>query len=167
MFMTEENNAKLETKVDIKVKAKAVILKSITLKTIRDAHFISGATARRLRFPKPIYLFPSEDDEDSGHDQFVVDQFVVRCLMLEQDDDEDELMFHEGPIEIEATITIGKKGNMALVPTDFVDDFKSIGTDTETSDVTVTCNGKVFPCHKNILCARSAVLHHILLGNSH
>ena len=60
--------------------------------------------------------------------------------------DYDELMFHEGPIEIEATInTVKKEKNLSLVSTDFVKDIKSIGTIIETSDVKVLCNGKVFP----------------------
>ena len=77
--------------------------------------------------------------------------FVCRRIRS-QDEDDDELTFHDGPIEIEATLTIVKKeNNIALVPVDFVKDMKSIGSNSETSNVKVLCNGKVFPCHNTIL----------------
>jgi len=131
--MTKERAKKLETMVDIKVKAKSETLKSISLRKIAD------------------------DDKGDGD--------VSR--LIHQDEDYDELTFHEGPIEIEATFNIVKKEtNLTLVPTDFVKDIKNIGNIFETSDVEVLCNGKAFPCHKNVLCARSPVLARYLLGNS-
>jgi len=82
-------------------------------------------------------------------------------------DCEELITFHEGPIEIQATINIVKKeNNLTLVPANFVKDMRSIGTIFETSDIKVICNGKIFPCHKTILCARSPVLSRYLLGNS-
>jgi len=53
-----------------------------------------------------------------------------------------------------------------LVSNELTKDLVTIFNSEKTSDVDIRCSGKVFKCHRNILCARSVVFKMILLGDS-
>jgi hypothetical protein len=44
----------------------------------------------------------------------------------------------------------------------FASDIKGLRFDTDLADFLLKCGGKSFPCHKGILCARSAVFERML-----
>jgi len=69
---------------------------------------------------------------------------------------------------LEAEIVIHKVSNATdlSIPNELVKDLVNIFNSEETSDVDVVCVGKVFKCHRNILCARSMVFKSILLGDT-
>eukprot|EP00092_Neocalanus_flemingeri_P095181 GFUD01121090.1.p1 GENE.GFUD01121090.1~~GFUD01121090.1.p1 ORF type:complete len:361 (-),score=82.37 GFUD01121090.1:66-1148(-) len=70
---------------------------------------------------------------------------------------------------IEADILIKKYLEVfdsSIAPGRFVKDMKSIMKLEDISDLVIVCHGKVFKCHKTILCARSDVFKKMLSGDT-
>eukprot|EP00092_Neocalanus_flemingeri_P038232 GFUD01041613.1.p1 GENE.GFUD01041613.1~~GFUD01041613.1.p1 ORF type:complete len:357 (+),score=102.37 GFUD01041613.1:42-1112(+) len=71
---------------------------------------------------------------------------------------------------LEAEILVMKKNpevfDSIIAPGKFVKDMKSIMKLEDISDLLVVCHGKVFKCHKTILCARSDVFKKMLSGET-
>eukprot|EP00092_Neocalanus_flemingeri_P022979 GFUD01024911.1.p1 GENE.GFUD01024911.1~~GFUD01024911.1.p1 ORF type:complete len:292 (-),score=55.17 GFUD01024911.1:232-1107(-) len=71
---------------------------------------------------------------------------------------------------IEAEIKIVNKNPEVFdainAPCKFLEDMKSIIKLEDISDVKIVCHGKVFKCHKIILCARSTVFKKMLSGET-
>lgn len=69
------------------------------------------------------------------------------------------LVFNKVSIQVPNTI------DYFTAPSEFVKDIGAIFKSEETSDTDVVCNGKVFKCHRIILCARSSTFSNMLLGD--
>eukprot|EP00092_Neocalanus_flemingeri_P017618 GFUD01019061.1.p1 GENE.GFUD01019061.1~~GFUD01019061.1.p1 ORF type:complete len:348 (-),score=86.51 GFUD01019061.1:62-1105(-) len=71
---------------------------------------------------------------------------------------------------LEAEILVMKKNlevfDSIIAPCKFVKDMKSIMKLEDISDLVIVCHGKVFKCHKTILCARSDVFEKMLSGDT-
>eukprot|EP00092_Neocalanus_flemingeri_P022978 GFUD01024910.1.p1 GENE.GFUD01024910.1~~GFUD01024910.1.p1 ORF type:complete len:347 (-),score=94.59 GFUD01024910.1:66-1106(-) len=71
---------------------------------------------------------------------------------------------------LEAEILVMKKNpevfDSIIAPGKFVKDMKSIMKLEDISDLVIVCHGKVFKCHKTILCARSDVFKKMLSGDT-
>jgi len=72
-------------------------------------------------------------------------------------------------LHVEATITIlaaSSDRNVSLAPKIFMDNTRKIRMMKENADMTVMCEGKVFPCHKVILRSQCPVFETFLTGDT-
>eukprot|EP00092_Neocalanus_flemingeri_P017615 GFUD01019058.1.p1 GENE.GFUD01019058.1~~GFUD01019058.1.p1 ORF type:complete len:355 (-),score=89.31 GFUD01019058.1:62-1126(-) len=78
--------------------------------------------------------------------------------------DENKVFFLEA--EILVLNTNPEVFDSIIAPGKFVKDMKSIMKLEDISDLVIVCHGKVFKCHKTILCARSDVFKKMLSGET-
>ena len=81
----------------------------------------------------------------------------------------DDHLSYRATLHIEATVTImaaSSNRNVSLGPKIFMDNIRKIQMMKENADMTITCAGKVFPCHKVILRSQCPAFKTFLAGDT-
>ena len=94
------------------------------------------------------------------------EEIVIKEFVTPESESHKHFLFSE-LIYLEATITsTAKDHSQTMVRRQFVQNLTKMRSVENFTDVQVICKGKVFPCHKVVLSAKSPVLKTFLTGDS-